>query len=133
MTTAVLRPAAGHYADHIVWAPDGTVALTVAVGPVPPRSPYQAGDWVCQHGYGGYPRTWPAGYGWRGHVIGSLGNTILWGLTDDGRTWAEHWGALQPDGQPNLSAAACLCHPHPRSRSDNSQPALFDLAEVDRC
>jgi hypothetical protein len=38
-----------------------------------------------------------------------LGGTILSGTTDDGKLWAETWGALVPDGAPNPSATPCTC------------------------
>jgi len=107
-----VRPAPGHYAPHAAFGPDGKLILTICLSAVPTRSPYQAGDWVVCHGYPGAmpgPRQW----GWRGYVLGGMGSTILRGITDDGREWAEHWGALQPDGTP-CPAQMCVCHPHPR-------------------
>jgi hypothetical protein len=47
-------------------------------------------------------------------VLGSLGATILRGVTDDGRPWAECWGALRPD-VPNTDAVVC-CTCCPRNR-----------------
>jgi len=75
---------------------------------VPLHSPFQLGEWVRLHGYPGNPRG-PRRWGWRGYVTGSIGATILVGLTDDGRDWAEYWGALSPD-EPNPQGR-CTCCP----------------------
>jgi hypothetical protein len=83
---------------------------------IPEHSPYQAGDWVRVHGYSGNPRG-PRRWGWRGYVVDSLGDTILRGITDDGRQWAEYWGALGPD-RPSEGFAYCTCCPkRPRTPS----------------
>lgn len=63
------------------------------------------------------PRRW----GWRGYVTGSIGATILVGVTDDGRDWAEYWGALSPD-QPNTEWLRCACCPR---RAQPVQAALW--------
>lgn len=126
-----VRPPRGYFADHAVFGPAG-LALTIALGTVPPRSPYQAGDWVVCHGYPGLP-SGPRRWGFRGYVTGALGSTLLHGVTDDGRQWCEHWGALQRDGARSDSVAACICRPDPKLRkrlAEAEQPALFELAEV---
>lgn len=78
--------------------------------PVPAQSPFQAGDWVRQHGYPGNPPG-PRQWGWRGHVTGSIGSTILVGVTDDGRAWAEYWGALALDVPNDDPVQRCVCCP----------------------
>lgn len=126
-----VRPPRGYFADHAVFGPAGLV-LTIALGQVPPRSPYQPGDWVVLHGYRGCPAG-PLRWGFRGYVTGGMGPTLLRGVTDDGRMWCEHWGALQRDGARSDSAAVCVCCPNPRLRrhaGEAEQPALFDLAGV---
>lgn len=79
---------------------------------IPRRSPFQAGDRVQMHGFPGAPEG-PRRGGFTGTVQGGMGSTLLHGVTDDGRPWMEHWGALQRPGEPNLSAAACTCCPRP--------------------
>src|SRR5882757_6953060 len=96
METLRIKPSRGYGAPHAMFAGDG-LALTIALGRVPAHSPYRAGDWVQCHGYPGYPAG-PQQWGFRGFVLAGMGSTILRGLTDDGREWAEHWGALVPDG-----------------------------------
>lgn len=120
------RPAPGYYATHAMWAPDGALALTIALGPVPPRSPYQAGQWVRCHGYPGCIPG-PQRYGWRGVVLGYQGSALLCGVTDDGAEWSENWGALVVDGAPGGSAVRCTCCPRSvrRARSGGAQLDLF--------
>lgn len=103
-----------HNTQHIAWGPDGRLISSLGMSPVPARSPYQAGDWVRCHGYvGAMPG--PQQWGWRGFVLGGFGATILRGLTDDGREWAENWGALLPDSKPcPTNGAWCVCCPHPQ-------------------
>jgi hypothetical protein len=83
------------------------------VSPIPDRSPFKAGDRVQMHGYPGYPGS-PNDHGYtgfRGAVKGYIGATILTGTTDNGKPWAEYWGALQREGEPNRSACLCTCCP----------------------
>lgn len=127
--SVVVEPARGHYEEHALWGPDGRLALTVCLGPAPNRSPYQAGDWVRCHGYPG-EMPGPRQVGWRGFVLGSMGATILRGLTDDGRAWAENWGGLTPDRAPSPTGGAwCVCCPHPErfKAPPPEQLNLFDL------
>jgi hypothetical protein len=112
---------------HIMFGPDGAVTA-VRLSPVPPHSPYQAGDWVRKHGYPGEmpgPRQW----GWRGFVLGSLGATILRGLTDDGQEWAEYWGRLVPDGDPSVDGR-CVCCPRRPAGPRVEQLGLFAVADL---
>jgi hypothetical protein len=62
-------------------------------------------------------------------VTGSLGATILCGITDDGRPWAENWGALTPD-EPNADETPtfCVCCPWPAPKP--AQLAMFSPAEM---
>jgi hypothetical protein len=81
------------------------------VSPIPEHSPYKAGDRVQMHGYPGYPGS-PRDHGrtgFRGVVRAFIGATILTGTTDEGRPWAEYWGALSPDGQPVDPWDHCSC------------------------
>lgn len=91
---------------------------------VPRQSPFQPGDWVRFHGRVGNPRG-PRRWGWRGYVTGSLGATILCGLTDDGFEWAEYWGSLSPDA-PNQDWPRCTCCPG-RMTPQANRPAQLDL------
>lgn len=124
-----LGSAPGCCSTHVVFGPDGELVLTVALAKVPAKSPYQVGDWVIHHGYPA--KVQPGRSGWRGYVTGWMGSTLLRGVTDEGREWCEHWGALLPDGVHRCRSARCLCCPHPR-RPDEiyQQTGLFDLAEV---
>lgn len=88
--------------------------------PVPAHSPFQVGEWVRFHGYPGNPAG-PRRWGWRGYVTGSIGATILVGLTDDGFEWAEYWGALSAD-TPNSESPRCTCCPR---RAKPVQLGLF--------
>ena len=65
------------------------------------------------HGSPGYPgsRNDHGHTGFRGVAEAYIGGTILTGATDDGKPWAEYWGALQPDGTPNRSVVGCTCCP----------------------
>jgi hypothetical protein len=77
-------------------------------GSIPDHSPYRHGDWVRVHAQ---PHAFPPGptqHGWRGYVTGGFGSTILVGVTDDGRPWAEYWGALEPD-TPRPPGKHCVC------------------------
>jgi len=76
---------------------------------VPPRSPYKPGDAVQLHGYRG---EFPPGLrqtGFRGWVVGCVGDTVLTGITTDGQEWWEYWGRLKPDGLPVDLWAGCVC------------------------
>lgn len=88
------------------------VSLGGPVSRIRTRSPYQHGDRVQLHGYpgaeAGHRRT-----GFRGIVTGSLGATILRGMTDQGDEWAEYWGVLDPDGTPGSNWVQCSCCPRP--------------------
>lgn len=112
---------------HIAFGPDGDLIATARLSAVPPHSPYKVGDWVVMHGFDGAP-PWHR-IGWRGFVLGSLGSTLLRGLTEDGQEWAEYWGALQPDGTPGYDNR-CNCCPHPRQRRGPEQLTLFDALEA---
>ncbi|MGI5245071.1 hypothetical protein [Dactylosporangium sp. CA-139066] len=76
--------------------------------PVPPKSPYQAGDRVQLHGYPGYPPG-PRRAGWVGTVTGGFGTNALYVRTDDGHDAVENWSDLTPVGQPERTAARCTC------------------------
>lgn len=107
---------------------------------IPEHCPYKAGDRVQMHGFAGYHVH--QGHhiddhdvtGFRGVVEGYLGGTILTGTTDDGRTWAQYWGRLDPDGTPcGTDGARCGCCPHPgrgwigdRVRFGTCQPLQAD-------
>lgn len=119
--------APGCCSTHVVFGPDGTLALTVALAKVPTRSPYQAGDWVAYHGYRGDLESGRSG--WRGYVTGGMGSTLLRGITDEGREWYEHWGSLDPDGTHRCTTVRCLCCPHPR-RPDEIYQQTDLFAEV---
>jgi hypothetical protein len=127
--SVVVKPTRGRHEEHALWAADDSLALTVGLGPVPSHSPYQAGDWVRCHGYPGAlpgPRRW----GWRGFVLGSMGSTLLRGLTDDGQPWAEHWGSLLPDRTPSPpGGASCTCCPHPQ-RFKAPRPKQLNLLDL---
>ncbi len=101
------------YTDLGVQCSTSTCAsLGGPVSRIPDRSPYSHGDRVQLHGYEGNP----PGHGhtgFRGTVTGSLGSTILRGLTDRGEEWAESWGALVPDGTPSEGWVFCSCCPRP--------------------
>jgi hypothetical protein len=132
----LVQPAPGHYEQHAAWAPDASLLLTICLSPVPPHSPYQAGTWVRLHGFVGYksnPND-PDSIGFRGVVLGGFGSTVLRGITDDGRDWAEHWGALRPDGPCDCRGPWCACCPHPQRFPSpvvgDVQLTLFDLIGV---
>ncbi|MEU7822965.1 hypothetical protein [Catellatospora sp. NPDC049133] len=107
-------------------------------GLVPERSPYKAGDRIQLHGYpalNGLQRT-----GFVGTVHGYLGSTLLTGLTDSGEMWAESWGVLVREGEPNDSVVKCTCcdlaqQTLPASSLDEPAevrtPAAADEAAVD--
>lgn len=76
---------------------------------VPAHSPYQAGDAVQLHGYAGYPEDGFRRTGFRGWVVGCVGDTILTGITTDGQEWWEYWGRLAPDGRPVDMWDHCAC------------------------
>lgn len=83
---------------------------------VPAHSPYRIGDAVQLHGYAGHlghPED-HAATGFRGWVAGSIGATILTGITTTGRAWAESWGGLHPDGLPVETWHHCVCCRHLR-------------------
>lgn len=88
---------------------------TPKYSPVPPHSPYQLYDWVRCHGYPGH-MPGPGRWGFRGFVLGTLGATILCGVTDDGRPWAECWGALRPDTSNTDAVVRCTCCPRTRPK-----------------
>lgn len=103
----------------------GCPSMGGPVSKVPERSPYQHGDRVQLHGYpgegAGHRRT-----GFRGIVTGSLGATILRGITDDGAEWAEYWGVLDPDGAKPSNVIGCSCCPRPPRKP--LQLELFGMA-----
>jgi hypothetical protein len=123
--------------DNQIHAVFGLPAPTFGLGVIPPHSPYQAGDWVAYHAYSG-TRPPDTRHGFRGYVLGSMGATLLRGLTDDGLPWCEHWGHLVPDGQRDRSAAIdCICCPpppraprRPRTGRDVEQLDLFGALEL---
>ncbi|MEU0940374.1 hypothetical protein [Embleya sp. NPDC005971] len=83
---------------------------------VPGHAPYRVGDSVQLHGYAGHlghPED-HAATGFRGWVAGSIGATILTGITTTGRPWAEPWGGLHPDGLPVDIWDHCACCRHLR-------------------
>lgn len=95
-----------------------------SVSPVPAHSPYQAGEWVRCHGYPGEPYG-PRRWGFRGYVLGTLGDKILCGVTDDGRPWSETWGALEPDRSNQEAVVRCTCCPRwhkPKTRKTTTRP-----------
>lgn len=99
---------------HLWWGPDGVVLEGWGVNEVPTRCPFRIGDWVVLHAYPAHRHPCdPWATGFRGVVLGAHGSTLLSGVTEDGRTWWEHWGALVPDGRPGGSAASCACCPDP--------------------
>jgi hypothetical protein len=96
---------------------------------IPSRFRFQAGDRVQLHGYVGYyqPPDLRA-TGFRGVVEGYIGGTILIGLCDNGREWAEYAGKLKADGTPRRDPLRpCTCCPPPAPK-----PVQLDLfAAVD--
>jgi hypothetical protein len=96
---------------------------------LPAHCPYKVGDWVRVHGW---HNAFPPGlnsWGWRGFITGCIGGTILVGLTDDGREWAENWGILEPDKpRPRGVFDVCVCCPRaPLPPPAGRQATLFDL------
>jgi hypothetical protein len=104
-----------------LWAPDGELAITMGLGRMPARCPYQPGDWVRLHAYPGYTGT--RQWGFRGIVLGGMGGGWLRGITDDGLEWGEPWGHLTRDGESNGSAMPCTCCPPPAPRVRRGQVA----------
>jgi hypothetical protein len=95
--------------------------------PPPAHCPYQVGDWVRVHGRHGNPDR-ARQRGWRGYVTGYIGGTILVGVTDDGRGWAEEWGTLGPDAPtPRGVFDVCTCCPRV---VENGQQSLFGAVSV---
>ncbi|HET8684138.1 MAG TPA: hypothetical protein VFM54_20030 [Micromonosporaceae bacterium] len=122
-----------HGVVHAVWWPDGSLD-GFGLGAVPAHCPYRPGDWVVMHGTGHRQPYQTRQYGFRGVVLGHMGDTLLRGLTDDGREWCEHWGGLDRDGTPGYSM--CTCCPHPRvrrrPRPHGVQDGLFGLDDLRR-
>jgi hypothetical protein len=61
---------------------------------VPPHCPFRFGDRIH---LAGHPQAFPPGLrqtGFTGWVLGTIGATILVGITTTGRDWAEYWGNL---------------------------------------
>lgn len=77
--------------------------------------PYKPGDPVQLHGYSGYPAPGHRRTGFRGWVVGTVGATILTGITITGEEWWEEWGRLNPDGQPVDMWDHCACCREERS------------------
>jgi hypothetical protein len=75
---------------------------------LPPHCPYQPGDPVQLHGYGGEIAGWRR-TGFRGWVAATVGATILTGITTDGTEWWEEWGLLRRDGLPVDLWGGCTC------------------------
>ncbi|MEV6133107.1 hypothetical protein AB0M05_41015 [Streptomyces violaceusniger] len=97
------HPVPDHIPEHLHEA-----FATTNGGDIPPHSPYQRGDAVQRHGFPGnqpgHSRT-----GFRGWVVGTVGSTILTGITTTGGEWWEYWGDLHPDGQPVDLWRWCTC------------------------
>ncbi|MFP8944743.1 hypothetical protein ACLIYM_25370 [Streptomyces fenghuangensis] len=73
-----------------------------------PACPFKAGDPIQRHGYSGnYDRLSKTGF--RGWVVGTVGATVLTGITTDGEEWWEEWGNLDPDGRPVDLWGGCTC------------------------
>ncbi|WP_069874535.1 hypothetical protein [Streptomyces malaysiensis] len=74
---------------------------------IPPHSPYQRGDAVQRHGFpGNLPGHAQTGFcGW---AVGTVGGTILTGITTTGEEWWEYWGDLDPD-EPVKLTRWCTC------------------------
>lgn len=92
-----------------------------------PRFRFQAGSRVQVHGYAGhYQPPDLRATGFRGVVEGTIGGSILIGLCDNGREWAETAGALQADGAPRHDPLIpCACCPPPAPK-----PVQLDLFEL---
>lgn len=75
---------------------------------IPPHCPYQLGDAVQLHGYAGEFDT-QRRTGFRGWVVGTVGATVLTGITTEGQEWWEYWGSLRPAGEPVVTWGGCTC------------------------
>ncbi|MGK5529337.1 hypothetical protein [Streptomyces sp. URMC 129] len=109
---------------------------TTAGRAIPPHSPYQPGDAVQRHGYGGNPPG-PRQTGFRGWAVATVGATILTGITTSGEEWWEEWGFLHPAGEPVDMWDHCVCcreerrvllrEHHARQRARGAQLGLFEV------
>lgn len=99
----VRHPVPDHIPEHLREA-----FATTKGREAPARSPYQRGAAVQLHGFRGeqpgHRRT-----GFRGWVVGCVGDTVLTGITTIGEEWWENWGRLVPDGQPIDIWRWCTC------------------------
>lgn len=120
MTTRLDREVIAGDGIHAVFDETG-LAYSIGLGWLPKVSPYKVGDWVRYHGYD------VAGF--RGFVLGGRGGTLLFGLTDDGREWCEHFGHLDPDvPMVCMYGPHCTCCPREDIRRENARPVdLLDL------
>lgn len=102
----------GCHSEHAAWAPDGSLIVAIGIGRPPKRGKYAPGDRVAIHGRPGEPGGHRR-YGMRGVVLGGRGGGYYYGLTDDGRPWAEPGGVLVADGTPSRDSCTC-CPLRPR-------------------
>jgi hypothetical protein len=131
------RQVTGRYGISAVFT-DAGLTFTIGLGRLPASSPYSPGDWVRGHAYGPGHADPLVRDGFRGYVLGGLGNGILRGITDDGREWSAHFGHVGPDDDiAPAGPTACRCCPPraltQRRRRDAARAArtgqhgLFDL------
>ncbi|OEV14077.1 hypothetical protein [Streptomyces nanshensis] len=78
-------------------------------GELPEHCPYQIGDAVKIHGFPGHPDPGFGRTGFRGWVVGTVGATILTGITTAGEEWWEEWGRLEPADAPVKLSRWCTC------------------------